>query len=441
MRKISLYLTYIIVLLSVQSVSAQFFKSSRQPLDENYFYVDYALFKSEIPEKTARLEIYYQIINAALGFEETNQIFEAEYDLTIDLFKDDKKYDSFKHNQIVRVNDKSKSTSVHDFRTNQVNFMVDEGKYEIIVRLYDPIHFKEKVEKFKIKVNKYDYKYAKVSDVELVQAIAPLSETNSVFDKGDLQLVPSVRHKFRVDDNSSLYFYLELYQGKDETDEVRVETVLRHESKGMMYRDSLTSVFETPIVRQFRELSIEDLRPGKYELIITVRGKRNKKVDTIYKDFEIMWTPQALIKHDYEMLVNQISLIASREDVEFLESKTTYDERVKAYNAFWESQDPTPGTYENEVKTEFYRRVSIANRNFSSLFDNGWRTDRGRIYIMYGEPDQMDDYPVVPDRNPYQEWYYYQNSKYLKFVFVDLNYDGDYKLVYPYDGLFLKPGE
>ena len=68
------------------------------------------------------------------------------------------------------------------------------------------------------------------------------------------------------------------------------------------------------------------------------------------------------------------------------------------YTTLFRSQDPTPGTFENEAKNEFYRRVAVANHNFSFLFGNGWRTDRGRIYIMYGQPDQIDDFPVVSDR-------------------------------------------
>ncbi|HKK21216.1 MAG TPA: GWxTD domain-containing protein, partial [candidate division Zixibacteria bacterium] len=90
-------------------------------------------------------------------------------------------------------------------------------------------------------------------------------------------------------------------------------------------------------------------------------------------------------------------------------------------------------------KNEFYRRVNIANQNFTHMYRQGWRTDRGRVYIMYGEPDQVDDYPVVPDRHPYQEWHYYRGTKYRKFIFVDVNEDGDYRLEYPYDGLYQQP--
>ena len=70
---------------------------------------------------------------------------------------------------------------------------------------------------------------------------------------------------------------------------------------------------------------------------------------------------------------------------------------------------------------------------------DGWRSDRGKIYIQYGEPDQIDDYPVAINGKPFQEWHYYRHGSYRKFVFVDEYEDGDYRLQYPYDGLYQRP--
>ena len=69
----------------------------------------------------------------------------------------------------------------------------------------------------------------------------------------------------------------------------------------------------------------------------------------------------------------------------------------------------------------------------------GWRSDRGRIYIQYGEPDQIDDYPVAAGGRPYQLWHYYSHGAYRKFTFVDEYEDGDYRLQFPYDGLNQRP--
>src|SRR5438093_296187 len=55
---------------------------------------------------------------------------------------------------------------------------------------------------------------------------------------------------------------------------------------------------------------------------------------------------------------------------------------------FWHRWDPTPGTLENETRREFWRRVLEANRRFKESVRPGWMTDRGRIFIQLGEPDQ-----------------------------------------------------
>ena len=69
----------------------------------------------------------------------------------------------------------------------------------------------------------------------------------------------------------------------------------------------------------------------------------------------------------------------------------TNEEREKFIEQFWVRRDPTPGTPENEFKQEHYRRIGYANEHFGSRIP-GWKTDRGRIYITYGPPDEIDDH-------------------------------------------------
>jgi GWxTD domain-containing protein len=81
-------------------------------------------------------------------------------------------------------------------------------------------------------------------------------------------------------------------------------------------------------------------------------------------------------------------------------------EREKFIEQFWERRDPTPSTVENEFKEEHYRRIAFANEHFASDVP-GWKTDRGRIYIVYGPPDSIDDHRGATDGTlPYQVWTY-----------------------------------
>jgi GWxTD domain-containing protein len=68
------------------------------------------------------------------------------------------------------------------------------------------------------------------------------------------------------------------------------------------------------------------------------------------------------------------------------------EERDNFIEAFWQRRDPTPDTEENEYKEEHYRRIAYANEHFAAGIP-GWKSDRGRIYIMYGPADEVDSHP------------------------------------------------
>jgi GWxTD domain-containing protein len=83
-------------------------------------------------------------------------------------------------------------------------------------------------------------------------------------------------------------------------------------------------------------------------------------------------------------------IITGEERSAFLQLQTN-EEREQFIEAFWQRRDPTPDTVENEFKEEHYRRIAYANERFSSGIP-GWRTDRGRMYIMWGPPDSIESH-------------------------------------------------
>jgi len=78
------------------------------------------------------------------------------------------------------------------------------------------------------------------------------------------------------------------------------------------------------------------------------------------------------------------------------------------------------------MKEEYYRRIEYANAHFS-VVSPGWKSDRGRIYILYGRPDEIERHPMEIGLKPYEIWHYYSSSH--TFYFVDENGYGDYRLV------------
>ena len=106
------------------------------------------------------------------------------------------------------------------------------------------------------------------------------------------------------------------------------------------------------------------------------------------------------------------------------------DAEMEKFAAFWAILDPTPGTPENELMEEYYRRVAFSIEAFTVVQD-GWRTDRGMIYILFGPPDEIHRGSFELDQKPYQIWDYYRIGK--QFVFRDETGFGNYRL----DPIFL----
>src|SRR3989442_7448635 len=92
-------------------------------------------------------------------------------------------------------------------------------------------------------------------------------------------------------------------------------------------------------------------------------------------------------------LDTEVQYLVSEEDRQVFSKLTREEERDQFMEEFWRRRDPDPSTPINEFKEEFYRRIAYANENFTAGAP-GWRTDRGRIYIVYGPPNRRDAHPT-----------------------------------------------
>ncbi|HOP07020.1 MAG TPA: GWxTD domain-containing protein [candidate division Zixibacteria bacterium] len=404
--------------------------------------MDYCSFMAGHPD-TLRLEVYYQYYNYLLSWEEYAGQYRAEFDITIRVKDDDgRQVQEFTEEKQLTAENKRRTRSGSDFRTNQVNFILPKGKYEIDLILHDQIADVSHKQEMKVNLREYKLNRPRISDIELITAIGQAGENPLPFDKGRFTIIPSLTREFGDEGNSRVLFYFEVYAGeKEEHKEVLVETAIRRRYGALLYRDSATEKVDESFLRQVREVSIADLTPGEYAVEIRLRDttKKNRELDSEEHSFYVVWSLASLLRNDIKEAVRLLELISEPHELDSLEKASTYEERARLMDKFWKGRDPTPGTAENEIKLEFFRRIQVANRNFAFMGQPGWATDRGIIYVKHGEPDQVDDYPLMPSRMPYQEWHYYRGNQYLKFTFVDRNGDGDYRLVYPYDGLNQEP--
>lgn len=95
---------------------------------------------------------------------------------------------------------------------------------------------------------------------------------------------------------------------------------------------------------------------------------------------------------------------------------------------FWARRNPAPGAVKNSFRAEHYRRIGYANEHFGSKAGTpGWKTDRGRIYITFGPPDEIDSHPLASGtKPPYEDWRYrlienIGNDVYMEFDDTELN--------------------
>ena len=101
---------------------------------------------------------------------------------------------------------------------------------------------------------------------------------------------------------------------------------------------------------------------------------------------------QELSKTYKKWLDEDVIYIISDEERKAFKQLSNDEERDQFIEAFWQRRNPNPDSEDNEFKEDHYRRIEYANEHFAAGVP-GWRTDRGRIYIMYGPADEIDSHP------------------------------------------------
>jgi GWxTD domain-containing protein len=141
--------------------------------------------------------------------------------------------------------------------------------------------------------------------------------------------------------------------------------------------------------------------------------------------FRTVWPSMPFSLRDVDLALDALRFIVSPERLDSLK-EGSFAERREHLETFWKLHDKTPGTARNELMTEYYRRVDYAMRNFGTLrAPDGSRTDRGKIYILYGPPTTMDR-TLDPVTGFQETWVYERLGK--RFVFVDRTKTGNYVL-------------
>jgi GWxTD domain-containing protein len=293
------------------------------------------------------------------------------------------------------------------------------------------------------------------SGIEPAERFYP-SETVTKFTKSGYEIIPYVSN-FYPDNINSLSFYSELYNIDKEIGE-ETDFLIRYFVTSIPSRRVFekTISFErrkaAPIIVIAKSVNLSDLPSGNYNLEVEVRDKNNelllskkhffqrsshKKVDapTDFSQVEVegSWVEKYSTVHELSMHVKSLYAIAGNVERNFIESDfTAKDLKImqQFFVNFWEARN----TISPENEWEIYRKqVELVEKLYGTHIKRGYMTDRGRVYLQYGSPNQIIKRQNLSFFQPYEIWHFYRiNDKTnRRFVFCLTNLGAqEYELIH-----------
>jgi GWxTD domain-containing protein len=119
-----------------------------------------------------------------------------------------------------------------------------------------------------------------------------------------------------------------------------------------------------------------------------------------------------------------VDVIATESEKSRFRNIKDLEEKRRALMQFWQTRDPNMNTPVNEFQEEFYQRLQYANDRYTTTFDEGWETDRGRALLKYGSPTAVDPHLFDRGYRPYEIWEYNNIPGEGQAIFVFADRDG-----------------
>ncbi len=438
------------VLLSVVLVCAVITSgASAQQLRVSF---DYSTFRYD--STRTFVELYYSFNRKSITLVKSDSLFSGTLLFTVTV--EPAGHDSVVYSQQFRVPVEVADTAAVGSGGNLVGqdeMALIPGKYKMLVRVVDA-NDTSRTDQLRgtLDIPRYTPDKLQVSDVELCTEISSAQgNEHGIFYKNTYDVVPNPTGIYGVG-MPIVYYYAEVYNipmtPGDTTFSVSYEVI---DSYGQVHKSF------TRVRRKFGTSSVEvgtvnasDLKTGTYTFVFTVLDSSAGMVATAKKRF-FVYNPNlgapvgpATNLSGAPVLSSVFATMGEKQlDEEFKETryistpterkqyddlKTVEAKRQFLYD-FWKRRNTNSVSNNNEYRTEYMQRVDYANEHFRSGSISGWRTDRGRVYILYGKPDQIDRHPNEMDSKPYEIWYYNSIQGGISFDFIDRTGFGDYTLV------------
>lgn len=439
--------------LSLLIISAFLFSPLTKALSQERvnLWLDYACFQYQPDATKSYVEIYYSLDRRQLDFFPQDEDYLATV-LSLDLFIRNLEGDTVESRRwevastIKRAEEKELSYRIIDV----LGTVLPPGYYSIKLAVEDLNSKKGGSSEIDLTVPDFSGKGLNLSQIELAYDAEP-ETLASKFTKGARKVMPNPSGLF-THRGQMLYFYAEAYNlafwdTLEDNYSVSFEVL---DENGEKFKDFAAQVLKKPgnSAVIISGINITTLPKGNYKLRIITSDPITSEVAQSTKDFKV-WREEKLPKESvFEFLEDEeqtkkvkseITYIAARAELKMWDELNLEGKR-KFLEEFWRKRDPDLSTPENELKIEHYRRWNYANAKFSRYqgANDGWQTDMGRIYIKYGDPDDIERHPHSLDNKPWEKWHYdeiaesstHPRQSGVIFVFVDEDGFGVYRLIH-----------
>jgi GWxTD domain-containing protein len=384
------------------------------------YYQDFLNFRSSKPGMT-RLDVFIEVPYNEIQFVKKADVFESKYTVTVSIFAEDKEklIEEKSWEEKIDVKEFPHTTSPSNFNISIKSFDMSPGKYFIRTSIED----KDSRKTF-TSTNMYT-----IRDLNTLPNISDLMFiAKQTVVAGSNKILPNITREISVQKDGIPLFF-EVYSNSPR--KVILEFDVSEGEKKLLYSDTISRNIDSGKTQIFHNIKVNGLGLGTYLIAVKLKDTANKVIASTIKSFASRWAGVPSAINDLDKAVAQLLYIASSSEKSYIESAPTKEEKIKRYLEFWKKKNPNPAEEENRVFDEYYRRINFANENFSHYIE-GWRTDRGMVYITLGPPNNIDRHPFDYDAKPYEIWEYYDINQ--QFVFIDETGFGDYRLTTPMYG-------
>ena len=381
--------------------------------------------RAELTGRT-RLDVYVSVPYSILQFSELNDQFASQYSVRVTLR--DSMGRSVKDTSVTRsaVETNFQVTQGSTGKTDNtvLRFNIKPGTYRNEIVVTD-------------KFSHRDYTSTdtlKVPDFADAPTLSSLMYVSQVEQKGDRYAITPFVGSSIWNGELKLFVFFEAY-----TDEIPLSvafswslTALDGRTLGSGMGDVMS--LTTRATQTFLPLSnIERALPGRYVLTVNMHPVTGGVPDTSLtlssktKPYIVPRSFAGSVLSDLTKAVKQLAYVAEQNEIDFIMGAANQADQQARFEDFWKRRDPTPTTLRNEAFDDYFARIETANKRFKSYID-GWRTDMGMVYVIFGEPANIERVMGQAGSVVGVRWTYQNGTAYF---FEDNSGFGDFRLRIP----------